>query len=134
MKGIIRAALAVAIIIIPAMALAGGPVMGTAKEKIVNPSLGAPRDLKLAAAKGGFRLSWSASDMESDKVTGYEVMRAAMASGPFETVGTAKKGMSEFVDTTASPENIYYYKVRAVADGECSNFSNTVTGEMVGTP
>lgn len=134
MNRIFKAALAVAIIVIPAMVLAGGSGAGPVGEKNMNPSLGAPQGLKLAVVKGGFKLTWSPPARESEKVTGYEVLRAAMASGPFETVGTAKKGATEFVDTTASPENIYYYKVRAVADGQYSTFSNTVTGEMAGAP
>jgi hypothetical protein len=62
-------------------------------------------------------------------VTGYEIARSDLASGPFSKVASVDKGVSQYIDTTASKEIIYYYKVRAVAGIAYSPYSNTVTAE-----
>jgi hypothetical protein len=92
-------------------------------------SLGAPATLKLVIVPNGFKLSWRTSPEDPGVVTGYEIFRSTMASGPFNRVATVNKGVSEYIDTTASPEIIYYYKIRAVAGTFYSPYSNTVTGE-----
>ena len=89
---------------------------------------GAPSALKLVIVPDGFKLSWTPPENQTG-VTGYEIVRANLASGPFLTVAKVNKGVSEYVDTTAAPENIYYYKVKAMAGTEESPCSNTVTGE-----
>jgi hypothetical protein len=92
-------------------------------------SLGAPRTLRLVIVPNGFKLSWQPSSKDLGAVTGYEIVRSDSASGPFATVATVDKGVFQYIDTTASPEIIYYYKVRAVAGTVYSPYSNTVTGE-----
>ena len=125
-----KVVLVIAIFLFSGIALGAGEKPGLGEK--INPSLGAPEALKLVIVPEGFKLVWKPSPQESEKVTGYQIVRAGFASGPFEIVGTVKKGILEFLDTTASPENIHYYKVRAVADGEFSPFSNTVAGEIPG--
>jgi hypothetical protein len=88
-----------------------------------------PLALKLVIVPNGFKLTWKLSPQDSGNVTGYEIVRSDRASGPFEKVATVGNEVSEFVDTTASKEIIYYYKVRAVAGHQSSPYSNTVTGE-----
>ena len=100
---------------------------GAMGQKRVTP--GAPMALKLMIVPDGFKLSWQPSPDDPGAVTGYEIVRSDLASGPFIEVATVKKGVSEYIDTTASREIIYYYKVRAVAETERSPYSNTVTGE-----
>jgi len=100
---------------------------GAAGEKSVAP--GAPGGLKLLIVSNGFKLSWKPSADDPGSVTSYEIARADLASGPFVTVGNVAKGVSEYVDTSASKEVIYYYKVRAMAGKIYSPDSNTVTGE-----
>ena len=100
---------------------------GSAEQKIITP--GAPRALKLMIVPNGFKLSWHPSPDDPEAVTGYEIVRSDLASGPFTTVAIVERGVSEYIDTTASREIIYYYKVRAVAGTERSPYSNTVTGE-----
>ena len=90
---------------------------------------GAPAGLRLVIVPGGFKLSWRPSADDPGAVTGYEIVRAELASGPFIKVATVGKGVFEHIDTTASPEIIYYYKVRALAGSSRSEYSNTVTGE-----
>jgi len=90
---------------------------------------GAPSALKLVIVPNGFKLTWQPSPQDPAAVTGYEIVRSASASGPFTAVATVDKGVSEYTDTTAAPERIYYYKVRAIAGAAYSPYSNTVTGE-----
>jgi hypothetical protein len=92
-------------------------------------AIGAPSILKLVIVPNGFKLNWKPSPDDPDKVSGYEIVRAEFASGPFTKIATVDKGASQYIDETASPENIYYYKVRAVAGTVYSPYSNTVTGE-----
>ena len=91
--------------------------------------LGAPENLKLVIVPNGFKLTWMPSAQDPGIVTGYEIVRADRASGPFAKVAMIGKGVSEYIDTTAAPEIIYYYKVRAMAGNVYSPDSNTVTGE-----
>ena len=104
-----------------------GASIALAAAKDVTP--GVPGDLKLVIVQNGFRLNWTPSADDPGSVTGYEIMRADLASGPFVTVGSVAKGVFEYVDTTASREVIHYYKVRAVAGNAYSPDSKTVTGE-----
>ena len=90
---------------------------------------GAPSALKLVIVPNGFKLTWQPSPQDPGAVTGFEIVRSASASGPFTAVATVDTGVSEYTDTTAAPEIIYYYKVRAVAGSAYSPYSNTATGE-----
>jgi hypothetical protein len=100
---------------------------GASEQKDVAP--GAPTALRLVIVPNGFKLSWQPSPEDPGAVTGYEIVRSDLASGPFTTVAMVDKGVSQYIDATASPEIIYYYKVRAVARTVYSPYSNTVTGE-----
>jgi hypothetical protein len=90
---------------------------------------GAPTALKLVIVPNGFKLTWSLSPQDPGTVTGYEIDRSDRASGPFDNVASVNKLVSEYIDTTAAKEIIYYYKVRAKAGDRYSPYSNTVTGE-----
>jgi len=107
-------------------AVANGKSAGAEQKSI---TLGAPAALRLVIVPSGFKLNWKPSPEDPGVVTGYEIVRSDLASGPFIKVATVSKGNSEYIDTTAKPENIYYYKVRAVAGTVYSPYSNTVTGE-----
>ncbi len=89
----------------------------------------APSGLHLKIVQNGFQLNWTLSPQDPGTVTGYEIVRSDRFSGPYDTVATVGKGTSQYIDTTALPEIIYYYKVRAVAGKGYSPFSNTVAGE-----
>lgn len=90
---------------------------------------GAPAALRLRIVTNGFQLEWALSPDDPARVTGYEIVRADRFSGPYDTVASVPRGISTFIDTTALPEIIYFYKVRAIAGKGHSLFSNTVTGE-----
>ena len=90
---------------------------------------GAPAALRLKIVTNGFQLDWALSPHDPGMVTGYEIVRSDRFSGPFDPVASVPRGMSHYIDTTALPETIYFYKVRAIAGKGHSPFSNTVTGE-----
>ena len=104
----------------------GGISAGKGQKQV---ALAAPTSLKLVIVPNGFKLSWKPAAEVSGGATGYEILRADMASGPFTAVAKVDNGVFEYVDTTASREIIYYYKVRATAGNTYSSYSNTVTGE-----
>jgi len=100
----------------------------TAAEQAVS-MVEAPSGLHLKIVGNGFQLNWTLSPQDPGTVTGYEIVRSDRFTGPYETVAMVGKGISQYHDTSASKEIIYFYKVRAVAGKEYSPFSNTVTGE-----
>ena len=94
----------------------------------------APTGLKVTISGKGFLLTWKASANDPGIVTGYEIARATFASGPFETIAKVDKGVLTYHDSTAQPEIIYFYKVRAMAGKEYSPYSDMVTAERPGYP
>jgi len=94
----------------------------------------APSALHLKIDGSGFQLTWELSPQDPGTVTGYEIVRSAIFSGPYETVGKVKNGVSSFVDETAKAEVVTFYKVRALTDGEPSPFSKEAAGEIMKKP
>jgi hypothetical protein len=94
----------------------------------------APMGLTAGIVPEGFSLSWNSAPGDTAQITGYEIVRAHVFSGPYETVGLVGTGIFSFIDKTARPENIYFYKVRACAGDRCSSFSREASGEIPGTP
>lgn len=94
----------------------------------------APSALHLKIDGKSFQLNWTLSPQDPDGVTGYEIVRSAFFSGPYETVGKVEPGVSSFVDRTANPEVVYFYKVRALTDGQPSAFSKEAAGEVMKRP
>lgn len=94
----------------------------------------APSALHLMINGDGFQLTWGLSPQDPGAVTGYEIVRSAFFSGPYETVGTVGQGVSGFVDRTANPEVVYFYKVRALTDNQPSPFSKEAAGEVTKRP
>jgi len=94
----------------------------------------APSALHLKIAGNGFQLNWTLSPQDPGTVTGYEIVRADVFSGPYETVGKVAQGVSSFVDQTAKAEVIYFYKVRALTGSQPSPFSREAAGELPGRP
>ena len=96
--------------------------------------VGAPSEMRLKIVQDGFLLTWTLSPQDPGVVAGYEIVRANVFSGPYETVGKVDKGISSFVDRTAKPEAIYFYKVRALPISLRSPFSREAAGEIPGKP
>lgn len=95
---------------------------------------GAPAGLRLVAVSSGIRLAWRLSPQDPGSVTGYEIVRATIFSGPYEVLARVGKGVFTYTDTTAAAENIYFYKVRAMAGDLYSPFSKEAAAEMPGVP
>jgi hypothetical protein len=123
----IRWSMGVIILLVSLCGYAGAEGKSAETGKDIAP--GAPSELKLMIVPNGFKLTWKSSPQDPGIVTGYEIVRSDRASGPFDSVASVKKEVSEYIDTTASKEIIYYYKVRAKAGNIFSPDSNTVTGE-----
>ena len=94
----------------------------------------APSALTLSRVPAGFLLKWTPSVQDQGRRIGYEIVRAASFSGPYVVVGTVTNGANSFRDTTVAPENIYYYKVRAIAGDKHSPFSKPAAGELTARP
>ncbi|GAB7026790.1 hypothetical protein JCM15764A_20380 [Geotalea toluenoxydans] len=94
----------------------------------------APTDLRVVIVPEGFHITWKPPVEDPVTVTGYEIARANIFSGPYEVVGKVGKGTFTYTDTSVSPEIIYFYKVRAVAGDTCSPFSKGAAGEISGMP
>lgn len=97
-------------------------------------AVGAPTGLRLRIVGSNVHLTWAAAPRNPGDVTGYEIVRADVFSGPYETVGKVDKGSFSFVDQTAQPEIIYFYKVRAIVTSGYSPFSREAAGEITGRP
>lgn len=95
---------------------------------------GAPAGLRLVVVSSGIRLAWSLSLQDPGSVTGYEIVRATIFSGPYEVLARVDKGVFTYTDTTAAAENIYFYKVRSMAGDLYSPFSREAAGEIPGVP
>ena len=100
----------------------------------VGATVQAPSALHLKIAGKGFQLTWTLSPQDPGTVTGYEIVRADVFSGPYETVGKVGQGVSSFVDRSAKAEVVYFYKVRALTGSQPSTFSKEAAGEVMGRP
>lgn len=94
----------------------------------------APTGLVLEVAVKGVTLRWIPSPQDREQVTAYEIGRAASAGGPYEVIRTVGKGSDHFLDTSAPPETILYYKVRAQSRAGASAWTPPVTGERPAAP
>jgi hypothetical protein len=63
---------------------------GTGAQSI---TLAAPTALRLMIVPNGFKLSWTLSPQDPGIVTGYEIVRSDLASGPFVKIATIDKGI-----------------------------------------
>lgn len=101
----------------------------TAGAAEIGPVVRAPEALRLKIVQNGFQLDWTLSRDDPSSVTAYEIVRADRLSGPFDPVAMVEHGTSVYIDTTAMPEIICYFKVRALNGEIPSLFSNIVAGE-----
>lgn len=89
----------------------------------------APARVSLAAVPDGLRISWMLPATAPTDVAGFQVVRAPDLNGPYTPVGLAERSVTEFVDTTAVPGTIYFYRIRAFQGGVCTPFSDPVFGQ-----
>lgn len=95
-----------------------------------NNNLFAPKNLIATNNKiNVISLSWNA--IEGVEI--YEIARSVKKTGVYENI---KKTDEKSYDDRKNvyPDIVYYYKVRAVKDGEKSDYSNVVTGKVMMSP
>ena len=95
-----------------------------------------PTDVSASAGPGEVRLSWNRPLHSpaaihwnpgnlSREISGYHVWRAESSGGPYEQITDAPVGATEYADTTAVPDTVYYYVVQSVEpSGLASVFSH----------
>jgi len=88
-----------------------------------------PTNFQVQSAINGLYLTWELSLQDPGCVTGYEIERATSSGGVYSTVGTVEKGVIKHTDTTAEAGTTYYYKMRAKADSEYSEYVGPVSGK-----
>lgn len=89
-----------------------------------------PADLE--ASEGAYadhvRLEWS----EVQGATRYDLARAALEDGPYDAL--AELVETRYDDADVTPGVVYWYRVRACADGRCSPWSAPVSGYAEAPP
>jgi predicted esterase len=89
----------------------------------------------LAATTNSYKqitLTWTDN---SSTETGFEIVRATAAAGPFSPLATTAAGTNNFVDNLAlSPSTTYYYQVRAVNANGASAFTSTANNTTQALP
>ncbi len=77
-------------------------------------------------AGGSITVSWGLSPDDAEgtaadvALSGYGILRAIRAEGPFYPVGFASPGMTRFSDASCSNDTTYYFKVEATGPGGSS--------------
>lgn len=109
-----------------------GNVSGSAAVAVLAEAPAAPSDLHaIAGSPDRVSLSWTDN---SSSETGFEVERSLQASGGFESVGTTDADITELVDESVQPSTTYYYRVRALGEGEASDFSDVAEATTLDPP
>jgi hypothetical protein len=96
-------------------------------------------DLAARAKSGQVQLTWTntiGSMVGSDTVTGYNVYRGTLSSGPYSNIGDSTSSYSTFLDNGATDGTAYYFVVRERrGDGVELTQSNEATATpMAGPP
>ncbi len=85
----------------------------------------APANLVASAkTKTSVQLTWSD---KSDNETGFELYRATSANGVYSLVTTVASNVTGYNDANLKENTSYFYKVRTVANGVYSSYSNTAS-------
>jgi len=88
-----------------------------------------PSDLRAADVPddrgGSIRINWSLSPDDRDReVSGYIILRAEAADGPYQPVGRTFRGLCTALDKGLTDGKDYHYRVAAVgAGGDTSDFA-----------
>ena len=73
-------------------------------------------------------LTWTAS---TSTVVGYDVYRGTVSGGPYTLLNSSRVAATQYVDSTVSAGQTYYYVVTAVASGAVqSAYSNEVSAAI----
>ncbi|HAW10640.1 MAG TPA: hypothetical protein DCX12_06185 [Chloroflexi bacterium] len=72
-----------------------------------------PTSIHPTGTSGSVQLSWAVGASP----TGYTVLRASAANGPFDVIASLGAGATGYVDATASYDSQYYYEVESAEGG-----------------
>jgi len=115
-----------------ANAAGDSPNSNTANATTAATAPGAPSDLAASVVSASqINLAWADN---SNNETGFEVDRAASASGPWTMVATRAAGTTSFSDIGLNAATTYYYRVRATNGSGDSPNSNTANATTQQTP
>lgn len=76
-------------------------------------------------SRSSVQLAWA--DKSSNE-TGFEISRALSPDGTYSVVTTTGANATGYSDNNLSANTLYYYKVRAVANGNYSGYTNIAVG------
>jgi hypothetical protein len=89
-----------------------------------------PLNLKVESLEKNIFLEWEKPNEDSEKVTGYEIVRSTDVCGPFDVMGKVEKETVTYLDKDVKTGEEYYYQVRAIKDREYSGYSNKAIGKI----
>jgi len=93
--------------------------------------MAAPRDLVCQVVRPSqLKLLWKDS---SDAELGFEIERRTQNSN-WIALGKTGANETDFTDSDVQPDEVYYYRVRALANGYASGFSNEASGCILRSP
>lgn len=87
-----------------------------------------PTNLTVQPSLDGMLVSWGASPQDPGCVDGYEIESATSSGGIYSLTGSTPAGTLKYNDTKPLPGDTYFYKVRAKAGGEYSDYTTVTSG------
>jgi hypothetical protein len=88
---------------------AGGVSAASTPVQVTTP-LDAPAGLTVSTVSDGYLLDWIAAN----GATSYGIRRATNSGAPYSVIATVPAGATSYTDTTANPNEIYYYEMYAI--------------------
>jgi hypothetical protein len=87
---------------------AGGASASSAAVTVTTP-LDAPAGFTVSVVTNGYALNWIAANGAST----YRIRRATNSGGPYTVIATVPASATSYTDSTANPNEIYYYEIYA---------------------
>ncbi|MBE0597968.1 MAG: fibronectin type III domain-containing protein [Desulfuromonadales bacterium] len=91
--------------------------------------LGTPQGVQVVAVPEGLRISWPPLPKGAVPLEGYQVVRTIELEGPWQSIAVVGESVTDMIDTTATMETIYYYRVRSFGGGVCGRYSIPARGQ-----
>ncbi len=92
------------------------------------PDWGAPNRVQATPVSDGLRITWIAAAEAPTDIAAFEIARAGDPAGSFSIIGLENGTVNEFIDRTAVAGTIYFYRVRAIAQFNCTPWSDAARG------
>jgi RHS repeat-associated protein len=97
----------------------------------IQTSITAPSNLVALANGQAVNLTWNDNSAGED---GFLIYRSVGSVGNYVNIGSTGPNATSYTDTALSPNNIYYYKVKAHTYNSDSQFSNEYYAYVLGPP